>query len=118
MKKKIILDISLIFILLIVSLSALLIVKSGREAGAYVKVTVGNNAPVTYLLDTDGEFSLNGGTNILIIEGGEAYMKSADCPDKTCVKSGRISHTGERIVCLPNKIIVEVLGAPDEIIGG
>ena len=118
MKKKVVLDISLILILLIISLSALLIVKNGKETGAYVKVTVGNSTPVSYPLDTDGEFSLNGGTNILVIEGGEAYMKSAVCPDKTCVKIGKISHTGERIVCLPNKIIVEVLGAHDEIIGG
>ena len=63
-----------------------------------------------YPLSRDGEFSLSGGSNILVIEDGEAFMKSADCPDKTCVHSHPISKVGETIVCLPNRVFVSVIG--------
>ena len=35
-------------------------------------------------------------------------MISADCPDKLCVNQHAISSNGETIVCLPNKVVVEV----------
>ena len=35
-------------------------------------------------------------------------MTSADCPDHLCVKQKAISKEGESIICLPNKVIVEV----------
>ena len=38
-------------------------------------------------------------------------MTDADCPDKLCVKTGRISKTGETIVCLPHRVVVEIIGA-------
>jgi hypothetical protein len=44
-------------------------------------------------------------------------MKSADCPDKTCVTiGGRISRAGERIVCLPNSLIIEIRGGEDILV--
>ena len=44
----------------------------------------------------------------LVIEGGEAYMESADCPNQICVRHSPVSHKGEVIVCLPNRIIIEI----------
>ncbi|MFR4337598.1 MAG: NusG domain II-containing protein [Lachnospira pectinoschiza] len=38
-------------------------------------------------------------------------MTDADCPDKLCVKTGMISKTGETIVCLPHRVVVEIIGA-------
>ena len=43
------------------------------------------------------------------ISGGEAFMKWADCPDKLCIHQGKISHTGETIACLPNRVTVRVI---------
>lgn len=48
------------------------------------------------------------GTNVVVIENGCAYMKSADCPDKICVHTGKIMDNSKDIVCLPNKLIVKV----------
>ena len=35
-------------------------------------------------------------------------MIRADCPDQLCVKQKAVSKNKESIICLPNKIIVEV----------
>jgi len=50
----------------------------------------------------------DGGSNVLMIEDGEVYMEEADCPDRLCVKQGRISGTGQAIVCLPHRLVVVI----------
>ena len=37
-------------------------------------------------------------------------MKDADCPDKLCEKTGKISKNGETIVRLPHRVVVEIQG--------
>lgn len=53
--------------------------------------------------------------NVIVIEEGQAYMKSASCKDLICVHQRKINKTGETIVCLPNKVIVEVIGEDEEV---
>ena len=40
------------------------------------------------------------------IEKGDIYVSAADCPDHTCMKTGKLSQSGVPIVCLPNKLII------------
>lgn len=54
------------------------------------------------------------GQNRLIIEDGKAYVTEADCPDGICVKQGKISRTGQTIVCLPHKLVIEIEGKAEE----
>lgn len=115
-KKKILADVILVASLLVIGLSVFLISELTRKDGAYVTVYVGDSEIASYSLSVDGEYPLNGGTNILIIKDGEAYMTDATCPDELCVKQGKISKTGEKIVCLPNRVMVEVYGADEEIL--
>ena len=115
-RQKIIADLILLLCLIIVGLSVFLISDLLKEEGAYVLVKVGDGEERLYPLSEDGEYPLNGGSNILVIEDGKAYMSYADCPDKTCVRGGKISMTGERIVCLPNRIYISVVGAAEEVI--
>ncbi len=41
-------------------------------------------------------------------DGSIAFLAS-DCPDKTCVKSGRLSRVGEYAACLPNQIYIKIV---------
>jgi len=109
-KKRIKNDLVLILILLTVALSAFFIIESLREDGVSVRVTVNGELAAEYLLSRDGEYVLNGGTNVLVISNGEAYVKEASCPDGLCINQGKISLSGERIVCLPNRVMIEVIG--------
>lgn len=50
-----------------------------------------------------------------------AFIKS-DCPDKVCVRSGRLRYAGQFAACLPNKILLKIVSdnkdeGPDLIIG-
>lgn len=54
------------------------------------------------------------GYNLIEIGDGEVWVVEASCPDELDVKQGRISKSGEIIVCLPNKLVIEIKGT-DEI---
>ena len=61
-------------------------------------------------LSVNGTFPLNGGSNILIIQDGQAWVSEANCPDLICVRQGKIHYTGQVITCLPNRLTVTVEG--------
>ena len=112
MKKR---DIILIGSVLLIAVALLLVVELGRQEGAYVVVRVDGQEVGNYQLMENGTYELNGGTNILRIENGEAYLTDANCPDKLCVHQGRISKTNQVITCLPNKLTVTVYGAEEGV---
>lgn len=47
------------------------------------------------------------------ISGGAAYVLKSDCKGQDCVKAGKISKVGEMIVCLPNKVVMKIVGDGD-----
>ena len=112
MKKR---DIILIASILIVAIAFFLIVELTKEEGAGVTVKVDGVKVAEYSLSKNGTYPLNGGTNILVIENGKAYLTDANCPDKLCIHQGKISRTGETITCLPNKLTVTVFGAEESV---
>lgn len=61
----------------------------------------------SYPLHTDRTADIDG-KNTVVIKNGEVYMEYADCPDKLCIKQGKISGSEKKIICLPNKVTVEV----------
>ena len=106
-------DLILIGLIVVLIAAVSLTVMLTKEAGACVIVRVFGKQAATYSLLEDGEYPLNGGTNILRIQEGKAYLTDADCPDHLCVKQGKIDQTGESITCLPNRLTVTVYGAED-----
>lgn len=112
MKKR---DIILICSVLLIAVALFLVVELTKEEGARVIIKVDGQQVAEYSLSKNGKYDLNGGTNILVIENGKAYLCDANCPDKLCVHQGKISRTGETITCLPNKLTVTVYGAAESV---
>ena len=106
-------DFILIGIIVVLIAAVCLTVFLTKEEGACVLVRVDGQQVATYSLTENGEYSLNGGTNILCIKDGKAFLTEANCPDHLCVKQGKIDQTGETITCLPNRLTVTVYGAED-----
>lgn len=110
-------DILLLGLLLAIGAASFLAVRMRTNGhGAAVRVLADGELYGTYSLsdtltvpiEKDGLV-----TNTLQIAGGKANMAGADCPDKLCVHQKAISRQGETIVCLPNKIVVEIQGGQD-----
>ncbi len=109
-KKRLIFDLALVLCLLLFALVLFFVTRKTNDDGAFVRVTLGGEFVAEYSLFKDGEYTLNGGTNILLINNGKASVIYANCPDKTCKRTAPISLVGERIVCLPNRIMIEIVG--------
>ena len=75
-----------------------------------LRITVGGDVYGTYPLDQDQEISI-GETNLCRIRDGKVSMVWADCPDQICVHTRAITGDGGTIVCLPNRIVLEITDA-------
>ena len=103
-------DLILAAVLLLLALILLWVINMNRKDGGFAVVRVDGETVARYPLSEDGSYSLNGGSNHLIIQGGQAWMSEADCPDHICIRQGRIRYSGQVITCLPNRLTVTIEG--------
>ncbi len=102
---------ALVFLVYLAMVTSSGSIDESMDAG--VEITVDGELYGVYPLQTDTEITIapKGETaNVLVIAGGQADMREADCPDKLCVHQRAISKTNETIVCLPNRVVVTVVG--------
>jgi len=106
---------------LVISVVGLLVVAYLRftaPTGERAVIEVDNKPVQTVILTPDGEkrtISIEGhrGESLIGVEGSGIYMIDSACPDKICVHRGVITLPGELIVCLPNRVMIRVLGEGD-----
>lgn len=104
-------DIIVVFLLLAVALGCYLYFNMNNiKSAGYVQVYREDSLIKTYPLSKDGQYEIKTENNFnqIIIEKGSVFMKDADCPDKLCVRQGKISKNGESIICLPHKLVVKI----------
>ena len=94
-----------------------------RRDGGAVIVEQDGRETARYALSEDRTVRIEGagGYNLLVIEGGEAWLSEADCPNLLCVKTGKIRYAGQSIVCLPHRLAVRITGGAsglDAVTGG
>lgn len=89
-----------------------------KAAGNTLTVTVDGEAVAELPLTEDdaveidgyGDFSLR-----VIVENGEARVEDSTCPDLICQNHRPICSSGEEIVCLPGRVVVEITGEEAEV---
>lgn len=54
------------------------------------------------------------GSNTILVEPGRIRVSEADCPDQVCVNQGFISDGTVPVVCLPHKLMIEIVGGGSE----
>ena len=104
-------DLILIGILIIGFLAILGIILVTDKKGAQVVVSVDSLEVARFPIDEDIVYEINGyegGKNTLIIKDGEAYVVDSSCPDHLCENMGKISKVGQSVICLPNRVVVEI----------
>lgn len=72
------------------------------------RVIIKQNNEIVYDESIDKNGSFNTGTNVVVVKDGTVFVSKANCKNQVCVASGKISKKGESIICLPNKVIVEI----------
>lgn len=94
----------------------------GKEAGCF---ELSGNRSFGVFKDGDGSYGLidlhfisavwpeDHWDNLIIIEDGSVYVKSASCRGNDCVDTGPISREGQVIACLPHKLLITISGKED-----
>lgn len=96
---------------------------SGNEAGGgpegrYARITV--NGELYQLVDLKADagkeimIKTARGYNQLDVYSDGIRMHDADCPDQLCLSFGLVKRIGQTIVCLPNRVLVEIIGGSGE----
>lgn len=96
----------------------------------YQKATTKNAVAVIYVEDREvGRYPLSedltvtvagkdGGENVVEVKNQKVSIIKATCPDRICVHHQEISKNGETIVCLPNRVVVEVQSEKEAEVDG
>ncbi len=71
----------------------------------YKKITFPDDKSMRYV-----DIKTKYGFNRLEIHRDKLKVVEADCPDELDVKQGFIKNQGDIIVCLPNRLVVEIKG--------
>lgn len=107
-------DIGLIVVIILVNVFILIYGSMNTvEKGDKIALVYSDNKLVgeyTLTENYDTEFTVEGdnGFNTIHIENGKVWIHEATCPDKICLSQGKISSGGEVIVCLPNRMMVQI----------
>lgn len=107
----------IVFLLLIAAGGFTLHAIRNEPVNGRVEVWVDGELWGTYSLDKDIVVDIEG-TNQLTIRNNKADMTWADCPDKLCVRQKPVSKDGESIICLPNQIVISIIGSEKNELDG
>ncbi len=94
----------------------LLVMQLGKSEGRNVLVIINGQENKTFNLNEDIIYKIqhdDGEWNTLEIKDGHVRMIDASCPDKVCVKHKSMHYNGEKITCIPNKVILKVIGGEE-----
>lgn len=106
-------DLLLITLILVIAVVGLLInFYIQKEPSTYLTISIDQTIVETLDLSKDTELLLEtdqGGSNRLIVKDGMAWISEASCPDHVCIHQGKIQLSGQMIVCLPNRVVIQVV---------
>ncbi|MGM8288355.1 NusG domain II-containing protein [Clostridium perfringens] len=109
-------DLIIIIVLIILSLMPIRLLISNNNSGDLKRVIISVNGEEYESLELKENLNkiikIEEGLEIneICINKGKVYMNHSNCIDKVCMRQGKISKIGESIVCLPNRVFIEIKG--------
>lgn len=109
-------DIILAVILIVAGLAVTYAFSTSGSTGEMVCITVSGEEYASYSLSENRTVTVKTDDHInkITIKDGLVSMTFSDCTNQDCVKQGKITKTSQSIVCLPNKVVVEIRGGTSQ----
>lgn len=82
--------------------------KSDNSRPKKVLIFSGDSLLEQTSLEKDRQINLLGGRMQLEIKSGRVRVVKSDCPHHICMNMGWISLSGQTIICVPNKVLIEI----------
>ena len=108
-------DILVVLAVVALAAASALTVWPGRDSGSLTAVVTADGEELDRFAPADlaadpRTYTHNGYTLTVTAEDGGLRGSEADCPTQDCVHTGAISRSGQSIVCLPARIIIQLTG--------
>ena len=108
-------DILVVLAVVALAAASALTVWPGRDSGSLAAVVTADGEELDRFAPADlaagpRTYTHNGYTLTVTAEDGGLRVSEADCPTQDCVHTGTISRSGQSIVCLPARIIIQLTG--------
>ena len=88
-------DLILASVLIAISVLALLsFAFAGKNRSAASEVVITKDGKIFKTCSLFENMTVDTGSNTIVIENGQVYMKYSDCKNQICVREGRISKAG------------------------
>lgn len=102
----------LIISLIIISAASYPVAKYLSSQGSYLEIEVEGQTRCVVRMDRDQDITVEGRLGPMVVrinEDGARFVQSP-CVDNKCVESAPIKDAGEIAVCVPNRVMIRVLG--------
>ena len=105
-------DIKLVSVLFGIILFMLIIINITKKEGSVAEVYYKDEKILSIDLNIDSEYVVDGdlGDVILEVKDRKIRVKEENSPLNICSKEGYIGDSSRTLICLPNKIIVKIVG--------
>lgn len=118
MKRKVIRKADIVLLIVFLLAAGLLfarpflIARGGSQSDRTVTIRQDGKVTGTYPLSRDRIITLNssGRHNEIVIKDRTVHMEESSCKNQVCVDQGKINRVGQSIICLPNRVVVEITG--------
>ena len=110
-------DAVIIAVVLVLAAALTAVLAAGTQGDRLYAEVWQDNQLVERVALTDGtDRTINlDGHNVIVLSGKSARMASADCRDQVCVHTGTLTRAGQVAVCLPNRVVLKIVGESGEI---
>lgn len=104
----------LLLILLLASLATLYQLVPTQPSGHTARIIHKGQILLELNLNKDQRVTVGGdrGPVVLQVKNGAIQIIESECQTRFCIKNGAINNVNQIIVCVPNRIVIKILGDP------
>jgi len=112
-------DFYIIGVVLLIALIGVVVfyIDSDNAGDVYAEIYVFGELIHSVLLDSGHDDilieNMSNGSNLIRITENGVYIVEANCRNQNCVRSGKHSRPGQIVACLPNRVMIRLVGFED-----
>jgi hypothetical protein len=113
MKKPFIKKADIIIIVVLLVIAAVLLVPKYLSKDDKLTAQIIRGGEVIETIDlsqVEKEYTIDLDNAKILVEKNRISFVDADCPDKLCVKCGKLTHAGDTAVCVPTATVITLSG--------
>lgn len=103
-------DFLIIGIFLLIALIFFLPTLSGKEKTLTAIITADGETVTEIRLTDNTKEKIKINDTVIKIDGKSVYFEESNCPDKVCIRTGKLDSQGDSSACVPNRVSVYIKG--------